>query len=374
MENKENILVRPRLFQLDSIRFFALATIILSHFGFLKYSEIGNFYETYLHNPTFGVDFFFLLSGFGLLYTSIDRELEKGIKSYIKFAIKKIKKIYPLYIFSLFLSIPYNILSGANPKGIFVKFFLNLTLVQSLTGQSRFSHGINGVCWFLSTLFICYIVAPLLINFIQKKCSAIHMTLFILLINIFVIILISYVFLHLETKLAIQYEKNGSGLFDDFFYGSPYIRVFYVFQGMLIGKLFFLCENIEKNLSFIELVLIVFNILYFFLKASIPLESIQFRLIDVLDVSLVLFVFALCKGVFSKKLASKSILYKMGGGYGMYLYLLHYPVERFIGAFFEKKILYGLPASIVSVFLVLLVTIILSIVLKRLFEKRMAVV
>ena len=36
---------------------------------FLKYCNFGHAYELYWHNPTIAVDYFFMLSGFGMMYS-----------------------------------------------------------------------------------------------------------------------------------------------------------------------------------------------------------------------------------------------------------------------------------------------------------------
>ena len=53
--------------QLDGIRFIMCCIIVVLHFGFLKNSKlIGKAYVKFLYNPTIAVDYFFMLSGFGI--------------------------------------------------------------------------------------------------------------------------------------------------------------------------------------------------------------------------------------------------------------------------------------------------------------------
>lgn len=55
-----------RLPQLEGLRFVMCCVIIVSHLEFLENStQIGG-YVKYFHNPTMAVDYFFMLSGFGL--------------------------------------------------------------------------------------------------------------------------------------------------------------------------------------------------------------------------------------------------------------------------------------------------------------------
>lgn len=89
---------------LTGMRFVAIMLIVISHFDFFipKTELIGTVFYNYLKNATFGVDYFFILSGFGLMLSDIHRN---GSTKYnnitiinsIKYAIQHIKK-YILFI------------------------------------------------------------------------------------------------------------------------------------------------------------------------------------------------------------------------------------------------------------------------------------
>ena len=56
-----------RIPQLEGLRFIMCLVIILSHLEFLaNANDFGPIYRTYLHNPYLAVDFFFMISGFGM--------------------------------------------------------------------------------------------------------------------------------------------------------------------------------------------------------------------------------------------------------------------------------------------------------------------
>ena len=100
-----------RLNQLDGLRFLMILIIVLSHFEFLNECNYGEFYAKHLDNATMAVDYFFMLSGFGLMYSMHNKKIgDINAKKCVKFGVDKIKKIYPLYIFSIIISIPIMIL------------------------------------------------------------------------------------------------------------------------------------------------------------------------------------------------------------------------------------------------------------------------
>ena len=74
----------------------------------------------------------------------------------------------------MFFMLPYSIIKDmedasigmALVKGI-IKLAGGVPLIQSVTGSTYTSHALNAVCWFLSTLFICYIFSPILIKLVK---------------------------------------------------------------------------------------------------------------------------------------------------------------------------------------------------------------
>ena len=301
-----------RLPALDSLRFFAIAVIILSHLEYLKDTVIGDFYWIHLHNANWGVDFFFMLSGFGLYYSLSGKIFDCDVKNSVFFAIKKIKKIYPLYIFSLLICLPYNlIVPDMHIEAVIVRFVLNLTLLQSAFGMTALSHGINGVCWFLSTLFICYLFTPKLVVFIKNRCLTVKRTLSALFICFGLILALSAVFLYLQDILN---EIVGRPYFNDFFYGSPYIRVFYVIFGMLLANLNLMLKVSETDLTFWECFCVIFIIAYFLFRNTLNVTPICLRSIDIFCAASILFLFSFEHGLISKNISDSQLLYSCGGG------------------------------------------------------------
>lgn len=58
-----------RIQSLEGLRGIMIFLIVLSHMEFLKYCNFSHAYELYWHNPTIAVDYFFMLSGFGMMYS-----------------------------------------------------------------------------------------------------------------------------------------------------------------------------------------------------------------------------------------------------------------------------------------------------------------
>lgn len=92
-----------RIQSLEGVRGIMIFLIVLSHMEFLKYCNFGHAYELYWHNPTIAVDYFFMLSEFGMMYSFLKYG---GVSAAgggdvrlipINFAKAKIRRLYFLY-------------------------------------------------------------------------------------------------------------------------------------------------------------------------------------------------------------------------------------------------------------------------------------
>lgn len=176
-----------RIKKIDSLtgaRFIAMLLIVFSHFEFLEsYPVIGQIYRNFFHNPTLGVDYFFVVSGFGMMLGSFKRnpngtEKINGLKSLFDFAKRHVKKIYLLYVILMLVTIPYEVINNViyygktvvyEIKFSVIAFISSLTLLQSLSGIERICLELNSVSWFLSCLFCIYLVCPIIFVLLTNK-------------------------------------------------------------------------------------------------------------------------------------------------------------------------------------------------------------
>ena len=197
---------RQHIDSLTGARFLAITLIVFSHFEFLsQYGRFGEIYWRYFHNATIGVDYFFILSGFGMMLSSMHRDPNGllpigGISGLVNYGKRHIRKIYPVYVAFLLSGIPLYLLKGyfedRQPlwkliTACAIYFFFDMTLLQSCTGQSAFSHSLNGVCWFLSTLFCIYLISPVVMKVIKQKIKTINQSIICMIFSIFISFLLS---------------------------------------------------------------------------------------------------------------------------------------------------------------------------------------
>ncbi|MGP1587899.1 MAG: acyltransferase family protein [Treponemataceae bacterium] len=317
----ENLTIEhKKIASLTGMRFIMVMIVLISHLGFfINTGRVGYFFTKYfLNNATLAVNFFFLLSGFGMMLSSLKKTSQQQAKApsflqSIKFGINHVKKIYPVYILTLIAGFVWNfvntLLTGCSLKSVlhflkyeFIKLAVNIPLLQTATGSSFFTHEFNGVAWFLSALFCVYLICPLLI-FLYKKISRTFVDILLILFNILAIAVFMKFF------GARQFCIKGIPI-DVLIWESPYLRVFYVFAGMNAAMIFTRLKEKIVNpgyfySSFFEIFITFIFIIYFAKRKFIPHGSYKY-FIDIILCAVFILIFAFDKGIFSKIL---------GGGY-----------------------------------------------------------
>lgn len=93
---------------LDSLRFFAFFVVFVAHSAILfpiSSDWFYTFYRNILSNGSYGVNFFFILSGFLISYLLLAEKKETGNVSIKTFYLKRVLRIWPLYYVVFFISL-----------------------------------------------------------------------------------------------------------------------------------------------------------------------------------------------------------------------------------------------------------------------------
>ena len=149
--------------QLQFLRFLAFCLIFLWHADMWRLSFSSGGY-----GAANAVAFFFVLSGVATGYSRFDREVALTPGAIVGYVVGKIKKAYPLYIFTMLFAVVYSKIPRLVNEGDFpeLKSRLLLLLRNALMIQSWFPSdyfSFNGVGWFISTMMFLYILTlPLL--------------------------------------------------------------------------------------------------------------------------------------------------------------------------------------------------------------------
>jgi len=143
---------------LSIARFTAAIIVILFHqkYRFDYLYDLPNFFRAGPQMCTF----FFVLSGFVLSISYSDR----ANISIIKFTIKRLKKIYPIYIIALLIYLPITFV-----RGNFDIPYLGINVFLTQSWFFPYALTINAPGWFLSNLLFFYITFPFLANNVNTQ-------------------------------------------------------------------------------------------------------------------------------------------------------------------------------------------------------------
>ena len=167
--------VRRRLPAVTSLRFFAAFHVALFHMNEMGAITGPHWLKTFAGIGYVGVSFFFVLSGFILVYTYAGRNIVLGEFYQTRFA-----RIYPAYLFSLVLTFPFFYFGALKMHVPFFYFaeqhftlaaVLVLLLLQSWVPQAALSW--NAVAWSLSVEAFFYAIFPFALNRFGKFSRAV---------------------------------------------------------------------------------------------------------------------------------------------------------------------------------------------------------
>ncbi len=311
---------KQQLSSIVSLRFFAMFAVFLCHCSFLNHviPSLSSYLKDF---GGWGVSFFIILSGFIITYNYLDKFKIWDNNLSKEFILKRIKKIYPLHIFTLILFFPMIFLYPNISN--FIKLLFNITLTQSWVPDLSIAQSFNAVSWTLSTLMFFYIFTPILLIVANKinKFKYGH----------FIIIIILFILEFLITKLG--YNESDKMIW--FIYESPYVRILDYCIGISLGGIFLSKKNDINNsnkyvFTFVEVISIIILVILFIYKKTPILY--RYTMYWTLINCVLIYVFSSSKGFISKLLINKRLLYL--GNISFSFYLMHYTVITYTNFLF----------------------------------------
>ena len=304
-----------------------------------------------------------MLSGFGIYLSS--KRPKCSIKGAIKFAIDKVKKIYPAYIFSLLLGCIWLFLATDNMTRFIAKVvaygLIDASLLQSLTGMTKFSHSLNGVCWFLSTIFICYMFCPLFLKIVDRL-NTNKKTYYFMILSFAMLMLLSILAYYIDKLELIN------GMINDLFYGHPFIRCWYLLIGMIVGSIY---KRNQKQINGCHVfATMMIAILWFLFRNEFEKFVPFIRLMDVMICTIVLYVISMGSGRIIDFLKLPKMVWL--GSISMYIFLFHYPVRMIVATLFGMNDVFGMNVEISGLIQMVIIIALTSIIIKAWTECRMS--
>lgn len=150
---------KNRVYSLDILRVGCTLCVFLCHASFLLPATINDYIGTL---TGFVLELFFILSGFVATVTWNDQP---------RYFQRKILKVWPLHFVMYLACFVLQYLYSPEAFSIIdsvKQTVVNLLLLQSWTPNEVYVYSYNGVTWFLSSLFFCYLLTPVTVRIIRK--------------------------------------------------------------------------------------------------------------------------------------------------------------------------------------------------------------
>ena len=230
---------------LTSLRALVVFTVFIAHTRFLFLdTPFHNFHETYFINGEICVTFFFVLSGLSFSLGYGDRFETLSPADWGSFVWKRFKKLYPLYLLTNLVMLTWYALTARDTGQYLSEQALNIvrmvTLTQSVTTMLGSSQLFNGASWFLSTLMVLYLVAPLLLYLNRLVRHRPQAT---------VVILVLAILIRCIIGICLTYGGVAEPLRSELDYSHPAGRMFQFVAGIMLGNLIVQAERGEGPIS-----------------------------------------------------------------------------------------------------------------------------
>jgi len=262
---------RPRLPALTSLRFFAAFHVVIFHFQAMQIFIGPAWFQKLSSIGYVGVSFFFVLSGFILVYTYAGRPMI--LKNFWR---ARLARIYPAYAFSLLVTAPfffYAVLTMNIPFFVWAKAHLKLasalvlSLLQAWVPPAALTW--NAVAWSLSVEAFFYVLFPFLVLVLVRRSQPQLLLLAAASWLTSLVLSGSYVALNPDHLSIVNADVLGAFWLNALKF-NPLARLPEFLLGMACGFLFLRSRRESKLASFLVLSGIAALVVVVFFSAVIP--------------------------------------------------------------------------------------------------------
>ncbi|QNK77413.1 acyltransferase [Winogradskyella sp. PAMC22761] len=281
-----------QLSQLTFTRFLAAISIVIYHYGLDVFPFNLEVIKHLFSQSYLGVSYFFVLSGFVLVIAYGNKE-EIQFRNFIK---RRIARIYPLYIFAIFLSVFFSLVRiDLN----LIDFVLNIFMIQNWFPDKAMV--INYPGWSICAEFFFYISFPLLFNNFYNKVSLNKIIFSVVLFQLIIILVVN-----IYSSLYFKY--------------LPIVHIGQFMMGNITGLIFLKKRNIDSR-TWKLLLIILFTIIVI----VFPFENLKYDLgIMSIFFAVFIYLFSENRGPIARFFKTNFLIYLGEISYG--IYILQYPV------------------------------------------------
>ncbi len=189
----------------DILRLVLSISVFFAHWNTLTAQNLSN---KIFHMSGYGVDMFFIVSGF-LIFWSFDNNQNKK-----EFYTKRFFRIFPLYAILIIVQTIFYIFYSSGSLYEIIKYFLsNIVFLNFLSHsvpgvfEEFYVDAINGSLWTLKNEVMFYILVPLIYRLYKKFGYLLFIFLYFLSVSYMVVV--SYIDIAISNILILQFPAQG---------------------------------------------------------------------------------------------------------------------------------------------------------------------
>lgn len=335
--------MKNRNYAIDFFRFFFMIIICIHHFQ--PYLTIKLINSGYL-----AVEFFFILSGY-YLYRSF---ISNKYKSSIDYTMKKVSKIWILYIYAMCLTGIFNIILGIlkneSIMEYFIKFFTESMMLQNI---GFFYGGNNYPLWYFSVLIIGgYIIWEMLEK--DKKCC----------INLFfpIFIIIFFNFLNSYTNGKLECFETLNGWYIPLLRGISELMIGCILSSIVIDH----SEKLNLIVKDNKVLIHIIEILVYSSSILLVVLNTKYEFMMLILIPLII-LFCNLKNTLAYKIFNKNV-FKNNAKLTLSMYFNHAAIILAVGNLY-KLILYKFMSDIEIIIFMIIIIIFYSMLVNFILDK-----
>jgi len=160
--------MNKRVDGLNFIRIIGMTTILLFHARLIYGFQIGvDWIDELIFIGAIFITVFFMLSGFGLRKSnpSLTIHDKNRLKRYYK---KRILTIYPLFLLLTIVALLFQFRMMDTLEETLLRLPIQFSMLHILLGKEMHGFLFNDNCWYISALFVLYLLFPFLNMFVNR--------------------------------------------------------------------------------------------------------------------------------------------------------------------------------------------------------------
>lgn len=365
-----------RIKSLESLRALACVAIMISHAGIENVAEWAG---------AWGVSIFFVLMGFVSMLKKTEDINHLTIKDGFLNMKKKISKVYPVHIFTMFTMVIFSFTGTFRIPFIRIarQLVMNILLIQEWLPFVERS--INRTSWYLCTAVLFYLLEPWLVTKIKKRSTKKACRNLLLLYAVQIIV--GFIGYKLPRPVYAETAVLEHDIVFWFVYQFPLVRLIDVLIGCNLGKIYMdNKEVVHDKATLYELISIAGSFLAGFLYQYVAQNTssdiavlyvnynkwFTYSIIFTPASSALVYLFAYGQGSISRKLVNKVTMYI--AGISPYAFLIHTVVYSYLLAIgtrlFHFLLDFGTYKAIVNLTVGIGITMLLSSLCKTYMSKK----